>query len=78
MITPFISRTGQVSQFVFENNGYRYEAFIDGAFNQTNNSENLGEEELAMTNLIRIVYLMLSHPQWFYQMKFYLLLTVVL
>ena len=54
MVTPFISRTGQVSQFVFENNGYRYEAFIDGAFNQANNSENLGEEERSFMTSINV------------------------
>ena len=54
MITPFISRTGQISQFVFENNGYRYEAFIDGAFNQTNNAESLGEEERSFMTSVNI------------------------
>ena len=54
MITPFISRTGQVNQFVFSNNGYRYEAFIDGAFNQTNNAENLGEDERSFKTSIDI------------------------
>ena len=54
MITPFISRTGQVNQFVFSNNGYRYEAFIDGAFNQANNAENLGEDERSFKTSIDI------------------------
>ncbi len=54
MVTPFLSRTGQVNQFVFENNGYRYEAFIDGALNQSNNSENLGEQERSFMTSISV------------------------
>ena len=54
MIAPFISRTGQLNHFVFEYNDYRYEAFIDQSFNQTNNSSNLGEEERVFTTKITI------------------------
>ena len=45
MLTPFISRTGQINSFVFENNGFRYEAFIEGSYDQKNNGSSLNEEE---------------------------------
>jgi len=54
MITPFISRTGQLNHFLFEYNDHRYEAFIDQSFAQTNNSTNLGEEERSFMTKITI------------------------
>ena len=54
MLAPFISRTGQLNHFVFTHNEYRYEAFIDQSFAQTNNSSNLGEEERSFMTKVTI------------------------
>ena len=54
LVTPFITNTGQVNQFVFTHNNNRYEAFIDQNFAQTNNSSNLGEEERSFMTKITI------------------------
>jgi len=45
LLIPFIARTGQINSFVFEKNGYRYEAFIQPDFGQESNASNLGEDE---------------------------------
>ena len=45
LITPFISRTGQINHFVMKKNGHLYEAFIEPSFDQTNNLNNLGQDE---------------------------------
>jgi len=45
LLIPFITNTGQINSFVFEKNGYRYEAFIQQDFGQESNATNFGEEE---------------------------------
>tara|TARA_R110000796_G_scaffold221713_1_gene337868 strand:+ start:333 stop:1166 length:834 start_codon:yes stop_codon:yes gene_type:complete len=54
LIVPLITSTGQINSFVFEKNGYRYEAFIQQDFVQDNNSSNLGEEERFFSTKIDI------------------------
>jgi len=61
LITPFISSTGQINSFVFKNNGYRYESFIQQDFNQDNNINNLGEEERYFSNKIDVKVLGFLH-----------------
>lgn len=61
LITPFISLTGQINSFVFEKNGYRYEAFIQQDFNQDNNTNNLGEDERYFSTKIDIKVLGYVH-----------------
>ncbi len=45
LLQPFITRTGQINSFVFDNNGHRYEAFIQQDFSMNNNTTNVGEDE---------------------------------
>ena len=54
MLSPFISRTGQVNSFVFENNGFRYEAFIEGNYDQRNNASSLNEEERMFQSTVNV------------------------
>ena len=54
LLTPFISRTGQINHFVFTYNDHRYEAFIQQDFGQSNNSSNLGEEERSFMTKVEI------------------------
>lgn len=44
LLTPFMTRTGQINSFVMKRDGHLYEAFIDQSFAHTNNVANLGEE----------------------------------
>jgi len=45
LMTPFVSRTGNINVLLAEYDGHRYEVFIESDFAQTNNVANLGEEE---------------------------------
>jgi hypothetical protein len=45
LMTPFITRPGQINSLFAEYNGHRYEVFIEGNLSQENNMSNLGEEE---------------------------------
>ena len=44
MLTPFMTRTGQINSFVLRRNGHLYEVFIDQGFTHNNNINNLGED----------------------------------
>jgi len=57
LVTPFISRTGQINSFVLKRDGHIYEAFIDQSFSQNNNIGNLGEDSrMFMTDVtIRVL-----------------------
>lgn len=44
LVTPFISRTGQINAFSLQRNGHIYEVFIDQNFNQSNNLASLNED----------------------------------
>ena len=58
LVTPFISRTGQINAFSLQRNGHIYEVFIDQNFNQSNNLASLNEDirELEKESFI-LVYL---------------------
>ena len=45
MITPFITKTGQINNFFIDHEGHRFEGFIQGDFGQTSNVAALGDEE---------------------------------
>jgi hypothetical protein len=45
LLTPFITRTGQINAFKFKKDGHAYEAFIQQDYSMNNNSTNIGEEE---------------------------------
>ena len=45
LVTPFISRTGNMNTFFVEKDGHRYECVIQPDFAQTDNSASLAEEE---------------------------------
>ena len=44
MLTPFMTRTGQINSFVLRRNGHLYEVFIDKGFTHNNNVATLGED----------------------------------
>jgi hypothetical protein len=54
LMTPFITRTGQLNSFLFSENGHRYEAFIDQSFSENKNVTNLSEDERMFETKITI------------------------
>ena len=54
LITPFITRTGQINSLVLRNNGHIYEVFIDQSFSPTNNGASLGEDERTFSTEIKL------------------------
>jgi len=54
LVTPFISRTGQINSFILNRDGHKYEAFIDQNFVQSNNVANLAEENRMYTTDITV------------------------
>jgi hypothetical protein len=54
LITPFITRTGQINSFVIKKNGHMYEAFIDQSIATSNNTSSMAEEERAFISTISI------------------------
>lgn len=45
LMTPFATKTGLINTIFAEYEGHRYETFIQGDLNMSNNTANLGEEE---------------------------------
>jgi hypothetical protein len=54
LVSPFITKTGQINSFVFDNNNWSYEAFIQQDFAETKNTANLGEEERSFETKVQI------------------------
>ena len=54
LVTPFITTTGQINSFVFDNGGWSYEAFIEPDFAETKNANDLGEEERMFETKIQV------------------------
>jgi hypothetical protein len=52
LLTPFMTRTGQINSFVLRRNGHLYEVFIDQGFVHNNNISNLGEDLRMFTSEI--------------------------
>ena len=45
LVAPFITKTGNINGFFYEQEGYKYEAFIEPNFNETKNVKDLGDDE---------------------------------
>ena len=54
LVTPFITRPGQINSFLLNRNGHRYEAFVESDFSQSNNTANMGEDNRRFTTEITI------------------------
>ena len=61
LVLPFITSTGQINSFVFEKNGYRYEAFIQQDYSMESNVNNLGEDERFFSTKIDVKVLGYVH-----------------
>ena len=52
LVAPFIAKTGNINGFFFEQEGHRYEGFIEPNYNETKNIKDLGDDErMFETNL---------------------------
>ena len=61
IVTPFLAYTGQINNFFINNDGHRFEGFVDGDFGLENNISNLSDEErkfMTSINLKVLGYLM--------------------
>ena len=54
LVTPFISRTGNINVMLAHHDGHQYEVFIEGDYSQSNNVANLAEEERAFETTITL------------------------
>lgn len=54
IFTPFIVQTGQISNFFINDDGHRFEGFLEGDFSSTNNVSNLAEEERKFETVINL------------------------
>ena len=54
LMTPFITRTGQLNTFLFSEDGHRYEAFIEQNFTENKNVTNLNQDERMFETKINI------------------------
>ncbi|MHA1904665.1 MAG: hypothetical protein ACW977_11930 [Candidatus Thorarchaeota archaeon] len=52
LLTPFMTRTGQINSFVLRRNGHLYEVFIEQGFTHNNNVATLGEDLRMFTSEI--------------------------
>ena len=66
LITPFISRPGQLNHFVMRDNGKMYEGFIE-SYNSSNNLNALGEDERKFETTVSIKvlgYITVADRDW--------------
>jgi hypothetical protein len=54
LLTPFISKTGNARIFLIEQDGHRYEAFIENSYSLENNIATLEEEDRSFKSTIEI------------------------
>jgi hypothetical protein len=54
LVLPFITKTGGINNFFFENEGHRYEGFIQQDFNPDTNVKSLGDDERFFETKIQI------------------------
>ena len=54
LMTPFITRTGQLNSFIFEQDGHKYEAFIESNLAENKNTTSLNEDERMFETKITI------------------------
>jgi hypothetical protein len=54
ILTPFITKTGQINNFFINKEGHKFEGFIQQGFAQGNNAVNLGEGERMYDTTVNI------------------------
>ena len=54
MLTPFITQTGAINQFLLQRDGHKYEGFFQDSFSPNTNAASLGNEEKSYETNIQI------------------------
>jgi len=54
LITPFITKPGQINYFTFGSDDHTYEAFVDSSFNLDSNASDIGGEEKTYKTKINV------------------------
>lgn len=54
IFTPFIVQTGQISNFFINDDGHKFEGFLEGDFSLNNNVSDLAEEERKFETVINL------------------------
>lgn len=54
LLQPFMTKTGAVNYFIIENEGHRYESFIDSKFSTKNNGTDLQQSERIFNSQVTI------------------------
>jgi hypothetical protein len=54
LMTPFVTRTGNINALLIRSSGHKYEAFIQQDLAQSNNMSNLGEDERSFQTKVDI------------------------
>jgi hypothetical protein len=54
LVQPFITNTGAGNYFIIENEGHRYEAFLDASYSLENNGDKLEQEERMFKTIIKL------------------------
>ena len=75
MIQPFLTRTGSNRYAIIENDGKKFELFIDQTINQSNNIDNMETEERKYNSnitlkTIKIKLFLIKCKQVFFHLNF--------
>ena len=54
LVAPFITKTGNINGFFFEQDGYKYEGFIQPDFTEVKNVKDLGDDERMFETIVQI------------------------
>jgi len=54
LVAPFIAKTGNINGFFFEQEGYKYEGFIQPDFTEVKNVKDLGDDERMFETIVSI------------------------
>jgi hypothetical protein len=54
IVSPFFAYTGQINNFFINNEGHRFEGFVDGDVGLENNISNLSEEERSFKTVVTL------------------------
>ena len=54
ILTPFVTKTGQINNFFITSEGHRFEGFIQNDFSQADNTANMGDSERSYESSISV------------------------
>ena len=54
LLTPFVTKTGNINSLIANYEGHEYTVFIDDSFDKSNNMSNLGEDERSFKTTVKL------------------------